>query len=93
MSLEGKNKVLKVPTAVNSPNHLIDNKLDSMNHCEGVIQVLSNEWHEVFRKTLSLANVISIFGIIGEAFLWARCHAPNRFGTVNMEDNVYIKRS
>jgi len=22
-----------------------------------------------------------------------RCHAPNRFGTVNMEDNVYIKRS
>jgi len=23
----------------------------------------------------------------------ARCHAPNRFGTVNMEDNVYIKRS
>ena len=23
----------------------------------------------------------------------ARCHAPNRFGTVNMEDNVNIKRS
>jgi len=23
----------------------------------------------------------------------ARCHAPNRFGTVNMEDNIYIKRS
>ena len=23
----------------------------------------------------------------------AHCHAPNRFGTVNMEDNVYIKRS
>jgi len=22
-----------------------------------------------------------------------RCHAPNRFGTVNMEDNVNIKRS
>jgi len=22
-----------------------------------------------------------------------RCHTPNRFGTVNMEDNVYIKRS
>jgi len=20
-----------------------------------------------------------------------RCHAPNRFGTVNMEDNVYIE--
>jgi len=71
MSLEGKNKVLKVPTAVNSSNHLIDNKLDSMNHCEGVIQVLSNEQHEVFRKTLSLANVISIFRIIREAFLWA----------------------
>ena len=23
----------------------------------------------------------------------ARCHAPNRFGTVNMEDNVNIKQS
>jgi len=23
----------------------------------------------------------------------AQCHAPNRFGTVNMEDNVNIKRS
>jgi len=23
----------------------------------------------------------------------ARCHAPNRFGTVNMEDNINIKRS
>ena len=23
----------------------------------------------------------------------ARCNTPNRFGTVNMEDNVYIKRS
>jgi len=24
---------------------------------------------------------------------YTRCHAPNRFGTVNMEDNVNIKRS
>ena len=23
----------------------------------------------------------------------AQCHAPNRFGTVNMEDNINIKRS
>jgi len=22
-----------------------------------------------------------------------RCHAPNRFGTVNMEDNINIKQS
>jgi len=28
-----------------------------------------------------------------DAIIESRCHAPNRFGTVNMEDNVYIKRS
>jgi len=25
--------------------------------------------------------------------LYTRCHAPNRFGTVNMEDNTYIEQS
>ena len=43
MSLELQNKVLKVTTLVNFSNHLIENKLNSMNHCEGVIQVLSNK--------------------------------------------------
>jgi len=28
-----------------------------------------------------------------KAFASNRCHAPNRFGTVNMEDNVNIKQS
>ena len=29
-----------------------------------------------------------------DSLVWVtRCHAPNRFGTVNMEDNVNIKRS
>jgi len=30
--------------------------------------------------------------VLGHNWL-TRCHAPNRFGTVNMEDNVNIKRS
>ena len=36
------------------------------------------------------ANLVRF--LMGKA-LTTRCHAPNRFGTVNMEDNVYIKRS
>jgi len=35
-------------------------------------------------------DIYARLGIVNA--LW-RCHAPNRFGTVNMEDNVYIKRS
>jgi len=27
----------------------------------------------------------------GTEWLWSRCHAPNGFGTVNMEDNINIK--
>ena len=69
MSLQPQNEVLKVPTVVNFSDHLIENK-NSMNCCKGVIQVLSNEQQEVFWKTLSLANVIVIFWVIGEALLW-----------------------
>ena len=68
MSLQLQNEVLKVPTVVNFSDHLIENK-HSMNHCKGVIWVLSNEQQEVFWKTLSLANVIVIFWVIGEALL------------------------
>ena len=71
MSLQPQNEVLKVPTAVNFSDHLIENK-NAMNRCKGVIQVLSNKQQEVFRKTLSLANVIAIFWVIGEALLWPR---------------------
>ena len=35
---------------------------------------------------------VTLETIIGKS-LPDRCHAPNRFGTVNMEDNVNIKRS
>ena len=71
MSLQPQNEVLKVPTAVNFSDYLIGNK-NSTNHCKGVIQVLSNKQHEIFWKTLSLANVMMIFGIIGEAVSWPR---------------------
>ena len=69
MSLQLQNEVLKVPTVVNFSDYLIGNK-NYMNHCKGVIRVLSNEQHEIFWKTLSLANVMMIFGIIGEAVSW-----------------------
>jgi len=40
-------------------------------------------------------KTIDVFKVYpGEARVQStRCHAPNRFGTVNMEDNVNIKRS
>jgi len=41
------------------------------------------------RLAVALGEVASLWQLV-EAM---RCHAPNRFGTVNMEDNVYIKRS
>ena len=40
--------------------------------------------------------LLSSSTLVVEWWWWvssSRCHAPNRFGTVNMEDNVNIKRS
>ena len=78
MSLQLQNEVLKVPTAVNFSDHLIENK-NSTNRCKGVIQVLSNEQQEVFRKTLSLANVIAISSGLLERLSFGPAHKVVNF--------------
>jgi len=47
------------------------------------LQTLQNEWDALVH--LSRTHCMGVSCV--------RCHAPNRFGTVNMEDNVNIKRS
>jgi len=45
--------------------------------------------HTIFKlKATSLPEDIT-----ATPLCYFRCHAPNRFGTVNMEDNINIKRS
>ena len=56
-----------------------------------------DEFDEIDAMVLDRYNATSM-AMDAEASLFrqvpsARCHAPNRFGTVNMEDNVNIKRS
>ena len=49
----------------------------------------------LFVTSISCTTKIKIWSM-GNSTLAAvvqvtRCHAPNRFGTVNMEDNLYIE--
>jgi len=48
-------------------------------------------YHELSHLRV-LTDYFKAIGMTGIENL-RRCHTPNRFGTVNMEDNVNIKRS
>ena len=49
--------------------------------------------YECYRGYIVLYCHVCFSWWLDKARSGARCHAPNRFGTVNMEDNVYIEWS
>jgi len=51
------------------------------------------ECFEDSKQLLIVGVVVQLWHSQSPGVVRDRCHAPNRFGTVNMEDNVNIKRS
>ena len=51
---------------------------------------LENIHNNVHRAHRDAITILAFLVIPKSKYFW-RCHAPNRFGTVNMEDNINIK--